>query len=131
MELGRACANPVFIGGDEIERRMHGTSIDTVIALVYPEQVKFARLFTSRTFLEYVTDPAHERRDRRARISSEAAQILTRWDDSDSWRVTERIWDVARRLTQLRHESLLWGRQSATPITTCSIHRPTRPCDRR
>jgi hypothetical protein len=31
------------------------------------------------------------------------------WDDSESWRVTERIWDVARRLTQLRRDSLLWG----------------------
>ena len=36
-------------------------------------------------------------------------KILPVWDDSESWRVTERIWDVARRLTQLRRESLLWG----------------------
>jgi hypothetical protein len=109
MELARGCANPVFIGDAEIERRRQQTGISTVTALIYPEQVKFARLFTSRTFLEYITDPARESRDRRARITSEAAKILPRWDDSESWRVTERIWDVARRLTQLRRESLLWG----------------------
>jgi hypothetical protein len=39
----------------------------------------------------------------------EVTKILPAWDDSESWRVTERVWDVARRLTQLRRESLLWG----------------------
>jgi hypothetical protein len=109
MELGRACANPVFIGIQEIERRRQQTDIETVAALVYPEQIKFARMLTSPPFLEYVTDPSREARDRRARITCEAAKILPVWDDSESWRVTERIWDVARRLTQLRRDSLLWG----------------------
>ena len=109
MELGRACANPVFIGAQEIERRRQETGIETVAALVYPEQIKFARMLTSSTFLEYVTDPASDASGRRERITSEAAKILPVWDDSESWRVTERIWDVARRLTQLRRDSLLWG----------------------
>ena len=109
MELGRACANPVFIGVQEIERRRKQTDIETVGALVYPEQVRFARMLTSPTFLEYVSDPAREAHDRRARITREARKILPVWDDSESWRVTERIWDVARRLTQLRRDSLLWG----------------------
>lgn len=109
MELGRVCANPFFIGVEEIERRRQHTGIDIVAALVYPEQVKFARLVTSRNFLEYVTDPACEASDRRERITREAMKILPVWDDSESWRVTERIWDVARRLTHLRRDSLLWG----------------------
>jgi hypothetical protein len=109
MELGRACANPVFIGVQEVDRRRQQTGIETVAALVYPEQVRFARMLTSRTFLEYVTDPAREAHDRRVRITHETAKILPVWDDSESWRVTERIWDVARRLTELRRESLLWG----------------------
>ncbi|MDV3245717.1 hypothetical protein K7Z54_23810 [Mycobacterium avium subsp. hominissuis] len=109
MELGRACADPVFIGGQEIERRRQQTGIDTVAALVYPEQIKFARMLTSSMFLEYVTNPARQASERRAQITREAAKILPVWDDSESWRVTERIWDVARRLTQLRRESLLWG----------------------
>lgn len=112
MELGRACANSVFIGIQEIERRRQHTDIETIAALVYPEQVKFARMLTSRTFLEYVTDPAREANDRRARITQEITKILPVWDASESWRVTERIWEVARRLAQLRRESLLWG----TPI---------------
>ncbi len=45
----------------------------------------------------------------RARVTQEVTKILPVWDDSESWRVAERIWDVARRLTQLRRESLLWG----------------------
>jgi hypothetical protein len=109
MELGRACAKPVFIGIEEIERRRQQTGIDTVAALVCPEQVRFARMLTSRTFLEYVSDPAREARDRRARVTRETRKILPVWDDSESWRVTESIWDVARRLTQLRRDSLLWG----------------------
>ncbi|MGH3633296.1 MAG: hypothetical protein ACRDTS_04185 [Mycobacterium sp.] len=109
MELARGCANPVFIGDEEIDRRRRRTGIGTAAALVYPEQVKFARLLTSRMFLEYVTDPMREARDRRARITQEAAKILPVWDDSESWRVTERIWDVARRLTELRRQSRLWG----------------------
>jgi hypothetical protein len=109
MELGRACTHPVFLGVDEIERRRQQTGIETVAALAYPEQIKFARMLTSPAFLEYVTDPAREARDRRARSTSEAAKILPTWDDSESWRVTERIWDVVRRLTQLRRDSLLWG----------------------
>jgi hypothetical protein len=109
MELGRACGNPAFIGIQEIERRRQQTGIVTIAALVYPEQVKFARMLTSPLFLEYVTDPAREASDRRARITREAMKILPAWDDSESWRVTERIWDVARRLTQLRRESRLWG----------------------
>ncbi|MBS4729860.1 hypothetical protein MSM1_19970 [Mycobacterium sp. SM1] len=71
--------------------------------------MKFARMLTSPPFLEYVTGPARDAHHRRARITREAAKILPVWDDSESWRVTERIWDVARRLTQLRRESLLWG----------------------
>jgi hypothetical protein len=55
----------------------------------------------------------HRPRSRRPRpprpYSSEAAKILPAWDDSESWRVTERIWDVAQRLTRLRRDSLLWG----------------------
>jgi hypothetical protein len=109
MELGSACANPVFIGVQEIQRRRQQAGVDTVAALVYPEQIKFARMLTSSTFLEYVTDPASDASSRRERITCEAAKILPVWDDSESWRVTERIWDVARRLTQLRRESLLWG----------------------
>jgi hypothetical protein len=109
MELGRACAHPVFIGSDEIERRMQQTGIDTVAALVYPEQVKFARMLTSRMFIEYVSDPAREARDRNARITREVANILPVWDDSESWRVVERIWNVARRLTELGRESWLRG----------------------
>lgn len=109
MELGRACANPIFIGAEEIERRRQHTGIDHVAALVYPEQVKFARLVTSPNFLDYVTDPACEASDRRERITCEAMKILPVWDDSESWRVTERIWDVARRLTQMRRDRLLWG----------------------
>jgi len=109
MELARGCANPVFIGDEEIERRRQQTTIDTAAALVYPEQVKFARVLTNQIFLEYVTDPAREAHDRRARVTQEVTKILPVWDDSESWRVAERIWDVARRLTQLRRESLLWG----------------------
>lgn len=109
MELARGCANPVFIGGVEIERRQQQTGISIVAALVYPEQVKFARLFTSPMFLEYVTDPAREAGDRRDLITREVVKILPVWDDSESWRVTERIWNVGRRLTELRRESLLWG----------------------
>ena len=109
MELGRTCANPVFIGAQEIDRRRQQTGIDTVAVLVYPEQVKFARMLTSRTFLEYVTDPAREARDRHARITREVRKILPVWDDTESWRITEQIWDVARRLTQLRRDSLVWG----------------------
>jgi hypothetical protein len=70
MELGRVCASPVFISGQEIERRIHRTSIGTIAALVYPEQVKFAWLLTSGAFLEHVTDPAREGRDRRAHIAA-------------------------------------------------------------
>jgi len=99
MELGRACANPVFIGIQEIERRRQQTGMVTIAALVYPEQVKFARMLTSPLFLEYVTDPARETSDRRNQITRGAMKILPAWDDSESWRVTERIWDVARRLT--------------------------------
>jgi hypothetical protein len=66
-------------------------------------------MLTRPTFLEYVTEPGRDAGDRRARITREAAKILPVWDDSESWRVTERIWDVARRLTQLRRDSLLWG----------------------
>jgi hypothetical protein len=109
MELGRASAAPVFIGVQEIERRRQQTDIETVAALVYPEQVNFARMLTSPMFLDYVTDPAREAHDRRARITREVTKILPAWEDSESWRVTERIWDVARRLTQLRRDSLLWG----------------------
>jgi hypothetical protein len=109
MELGKACANPVFIGVQQIERRQAQTGIGTVAALAYPEQVKFARMLTSPMFLEYVTHPAREAHDRRARIAGEVTKILPVWDDSESWRVTERIWDVARRLTLLRRESLMWG----------------------
>jgi hypothetical protein len=109
MELGQACATPLFIGTEEIEQRRQHTGIDTVAALVYPEQVKFARLFTSRMFLDYVTDPSREARDRRARITHEAAKILPTGDDVESWRVTERIWHVARQLAERRREVLLWG----------------------
>lgn len=109
MELAKACANPVFVGVEEIERRRQQSDIETVDALIYPEQIKFARMLTSPTFLEYVTNPAHLADDRRARITREVTKILPAWDDSESWRVTERIWDVARRLTQRRRESLLWG----------------------
>jgi hypothetical protein len=109
MELARGCANPVFIGDEEIERRQRAAGISVAAALAYPEQVKFARLLTSRTFLEYATDPAPEARDRRARTTREVKGILPVWDDSESWRVTERIWDVVRRLTELRRESRLWG----------------------
>jgi hypothetical protein len=109
MELGRACANSVFIGIQEIERRRQQAGIVTIAALVYPEQVKFAGMLTSPLFLEYVTDPAREASDRRAQITREAMKIIPAWDDSESWRVAERIWDVARRLTQMRRESLLWG----------------------
>ena len=109
MELGRACATTVFIGRDEIERRRQQTGIETIAALVYPEQVKFARMLTGPMFLEYVSDAAREASDRRALITREATKILPAWDVSESWRITERIWDVARRLTQLRRESLLWG----------------------
>lgn len=112
MELGRECANPLFIGTQEIERRRQQTGIDTVAALVYPEQVRFARMLTSPTFLEHVTDPAREALDRHARVAQEVTKILPVWDDTESWRVTERIWDVARRLTQLRRDSLVWG----TPV---------------
>jgi hypothetical protein len=66
-------------------------------------------MLTSRRFLEYVSDPRREAHGRRAQITHEAAKILPVRDDSESWRVTERIWHVARRLTQLRCESLLWG----------------------
>ncbi len=76
MELGRACANPVFIGTYEIERRRKQTGIDNVSALVYPEQVKFARMLTSPMFLDYVTDPAREAHDRRARIALEVTKIF-------------------------------------------------------
>jgi hypothetical protein len=109
MELARGCASPVFIGDGEIERRRQRTGIGVVAALVYPEQVKFARMLTGRVFLEYVTDPMRAARDRRERITREVGKILPVWDDSESWRVTERIWNVARRLTELRRESLLWG----------------------
>ena len=76
MELGRACSNPVFIGIQEIERRRQQTGIVTIAALVYPEQVKFARMLTNPLFLEYVTDPAREASDRRAQITREAMKIL-------------------------------------------------------
>ena len=66
-------------------------------------------MLASPMFLDYVTDPAREAHDRRARITLEVTKILPAWDDSESSRVTERIWDVARRLTQMRRESLLWG----------------------
>ncbi|GFG75835.1 hypothetical protein MBOT_32000 [Mycobacterium botniense] len=103
-----------------MERRRQCIGIDTAGALVYPEQVKFARLLTNRSFLEYVTDPALGARERRARIAHEVTGILPIWDDCESWRVTERIWAVARRLTELRRESRLWARRPAAPITTCS-----------
>jgi hypothetical protein len=112
MELGQACATPPFIGTEEIEQRRQHTGIDTVAALIYPEQVKFARLLTSQMFLDYVTDPGRQARDRRDRITHEATKILPTWDDAESWRVTERIWHVERQLTERRREVLLWG----TPV---------------
>ncbi len=109
MELARGCAHPVFLGEEEIDRRRQRTGISIVAALAYPEHVKFARLLTCRTFLEYVTDLVREGRDRRDRITREVTKILPVWDDSESWRVAEQIWYVARRLTHLRREARLWG----------------------
>jgi hypothetical protein len=67
-----------------MERRRQCIGIGTAGALVYPEQVKFARLLTNRSFLEYVTDPALGARERRARIAHEVTGILPIWDDSES-----------------------------------------------
>ncbi|QQG97323.1 hypothetical protein HBE99_11160 [Mycobacteroides chelonae] len=60
MDLGKICANPIFIGANEIQRRTNQSGIDDTAILTYPEQVHFARLMTRKSFLEYVTVPALE-----------------------------------------------------------------------
>jgi hypothetical protein len=84
--------------------------------------VCWARMLTSRMFLEYVNDPVREAHDRRTKITHEAAKISPVSDDSESWRVTARIWDVARRLPELRRESLLWDPRRL--LQPASINRP-------
>ena len=112
MELGRACANPILIGDKEIRQRIERTGIHVIDVLVYPEQVRFARLLTTRMFLAYLTDPSLDAGERRARITTEVSKIIPPRHDSEPWRGCERIWDVARRLTTLRREAALW----ATPV---------------
>ena len=91
MNLGRECASPVFIGRSEIQRRKDRYGIDHVHALVYSQQVQFARFLTRRTFLEFVTEPARPSRDRRALITLEVAKILPPQDDSEHWRALARL----------------------------------------
>lgn len=112
MELGRTCANPMFVGDREIRQRIERTDIHVIDVLVYPEQVKLARLLTTPTFLTYLTDPSLGAHDRRARIASEVSKIFSPQHDSEPWRGCERIWDIARRLTTLRRDAALW----ATPV---------------
>lgn len=121
MELGLLCANPGFIGAAEIQRRHNISGIGKTSVLIYPEQVRFARLITQRAFLEYTTDPEQPGRQRRSRVTDEVLKIVPPRDDSENWRAVDRIWEVVSRLARFRRESALWG----TPVrdTYCQLLR--------
>ncbi|EUA45887.1 hypothetical protein [Mycobacteroides abscessus] len=109
MDFGKLCASPIFMGNHELQRRTHEFRIDSTPILIYPEQVQLARLVTTASFLDYVTNPGHEAATRRQCVAAAVTQIIPDRADSEGWRTCDRVWEVVTKLTHLRHEAQLWG----------------------
>lgn len=109
MDLGKLCASPIFIGPAELDRRTNESGIEYIPILIYPEQVQIARLVTTPTFLDFVTNSEHQTASRRKRVAEAVARIIPDRPDSEGWRAVDRIWDAVLKLTHLRRESLIWG----------------------
>lgn len=112
MLVGRECASPAIIGGDEIQRRREETGIHHTSVLIYPEQVGFARLITRRRFLHAVTDPDVGSVHRRSLVTDEVAKIVPGHGEGETWRAVDRVWTVVARLTTLRRDAHIYR----TPI---------------
>lgn len=109
MDFGKLCASPIFMGNHELQGRARESGIDSTPILIYPEQVQIARLVTTPTFLDYVTNPGHEAATRRQCVAAAVTQIIPDRADSEGWRTCDRVWEVVTKLTHLRHEARLWG----------------------
>lgn len=109
MDFGKLCASPIFLGANELQRRTRESGIDSTPILIYPEQVQIARLVTTPTFLDYVTNPEHQAAARRQHVADAVTRIIPDRADSEGWRTCDRVWEVITKLTHLRREARLWG----------------------
>lgn len=109
MLIGRECASPGIIGASEIARRRNQFGIDDVDALMYPEQVRIARLLALPGFLRAATDPDLEATQRNALVASEVKKIIPARNDADPWRATNRVWTAITHLTARRRDARVYG----------------------
>lgn len=109
MLIGRECASPGIVGASEIARRRDEFGIDDVDALMYPEQVRIARLLALPAFLRAATDPDIDATQRNALVASEVEKIIPARNDSDPWRATNRVWTAVTHLTARRRDARIYG----------------------
>ncbi|MGY4869390.1 hypothetical protein [Mycolicibacterium elephantis] len=109
MQIGRECASPGIVGASEIARRRDEFGIDDVDALMYPEQVRIARLLASPGFLSAATDPDTGATQRNALVAREVEKIMPARNDSDPWRATNRVWTAITHLTARRRDARVYG----------------------
>lgn len=109
MLIGRESASPGIVGASEIARRRDEFGIDDVDALMYPEQVKIARLLALPGFLRAATDPDTDATQRRALVASEVEKIIPARNESDPWRATNRVWTAITHVTARRRDARIYG----------------------
>lgn len=109
MLTGRESASPGIVGASEIACRRDKFGIDNVEALMYPEQVKIARLLALPGFLRAATDPDTDAAQRRALVAREVEKIIPARNDSDPWRATNRVWTAITHVTERRRDARIYG----------------------
>ena len=127
MRCAQGCASPGIVGWAEVRRRQAETGIQDESALLYPEQIKFARLITRRSFLAVTSDPDVDPDARQALVAREVAAIIPETESSEPWRAQQRILDVLHQLAAIRRKARYIGTPPDDPDYNLLRHLATTP----
>ncbi|MDO5619652.1 hypothetical protein [Kocuria sp.] len=106
MTIAAECAR-MAVSPTTITTRQETSGGLPVDAVLYPEQVAFARVLTRGSLLAWATDPATDPVDVRSALDAESRRIVPATEDNEPWRASTRMQTVLFALRSHRRQQYL------------------------